>query len=869
MVKGGNTMNYGKNSASNKRKEITSKSTMQKKKNGARVFKAFILCFVVVVIVGIAGAGLFIKKTIDNAPNISPANVKPSGYTTFVVDQNGNELEKFVSSGSNRVYKTNEEIPLYLRRAFVAIEDERFYLHNGIDVKGIARAGLKGLTSGHFSEGASTITQQLIKNTVFPDFVTEETFSEKLERKIQEQYLALEIEKQMDKELILENYMNTINLGQNTLGVQAASKRYFDKDVKDLTLSECATIAGITQNPGTFNPITNPEKNKERRKKVLGNMLKHEMITQAEYSEALTDDVYARIQNVNTELSGADVNSYFIDALADQVIEDLQKKLNYTEAQALNALYSSGLTIHATQDKAIQQIADEVMNDNRNYPSSVYVGVEYALTVTRKDGSQENYSSGHLKKFGREKYKDKQGLLFKSEEKAQERINAFKTSIAKDGDAYDEKIVYSLQPQASAVIMDQRTGEVKALVGGRGEKKSSRSLNRATAAKRQPGSAFKIIAVYAPALDSAGQTLGTVTKDEPFSRNGKTYKNAYSGFKGNVTMRTAIEDSVNISALKTFETITPQLGLEYAEKLGIRNLVKSENINGKVYSDLALPTALGGITKGVYNIDMAGAYAAIANGGVYNKPIFYTKIEDHDGNILLDNTSETKTVLRESTAFLLTSAMEDVVTKGTGREAQLSNMAVAGKTGTTTSRVDSWFCGFTPYYTCSIWVGYDDNEEIPKGNYNLKLWKSMMSKIHAGLPYRGFDAPNSVEKVKVCSISGKIATNSCPYHMDYMAMDNGSGKTCTGHSGYAGSVGGQSTDEELRQSEEDAAAANENREDQTSDHENTETPEAPNQTPEPPAPQPSPTPPPADNGNNSGGTGSTGTTDTGTAPPPS
>ena len=394
-------------------------------------------------------------------------------------------------------------------------------------------------------------------------------------------------------------------------------------------------------------------------------------------------------------------------------------------------------------------------------------------------------------------------MLFTSEEKAKARIEAFKASIAQEGDKYDEKILFSPQPQASAVIMDQYTGEVKALVGGRGKKQSSRSLNRATGSLRQPGSAFKIVAVYAPALDSAGQSLGTVTKDEPFERNGKSYKNAYNGFKGNVTMRTAIQDSVNISALKTFEEITPQLGFEYSEKLGISTLVKSKKINGKVYSDLQLPTALGGITDGVYNLEMTGAYAAIANGGVYNTPIFYTKILDHEGNVLIDNTSNSRTALRKSTAYLLTSAMEDVVKQGTGKQAALTNMPVAGKTGTTTSRVDIWFCGFTPYYTCSVWVGFDDNKELPSGNYNQKLWKGIMSRIHKNLPYKDFEVPDTVAKKKVCSISGKVASSSCPYHMEYIALDGGSDKVCSSHSGYPGSVGGitSSEDENTNQDE--------------------------------------------------------------------
>lgn len=787
-------MNYGKKSALKRQREITSKKTMQKKKIGSRLFKSFVICILLIGIAAVGGVGYLIKSVIDNAPNITPENVKPTEYTTFVVDQNGNEIDRFIQSGSNRVYKTNEEIPQYLRDAFVAIEDERFYNHNGIDLKGIVRAGVVTITSmGKRTEGASTITQQLIKNTVFPNFVNEEGLVEKFERKFQEQYLALEIEKQMTKEQILENYMNTINLGQSTLGVQAASMRYFGKDVSELTLSECATIAGITQNPGTYNPITNPDKNRERRTKVLGNMLDQGFITQEEYDQAMADDVYARIQTVNQE-QDSNPTSYFIDALAEQVLEDLQKEpLNYTEAQAHNALYSGGLKIYATQDAAIQSIVDEEINDASNYPSRVEVGVSYALTVTRADGTQDNYSGGHLKKFGLEKYGDKQGRLFKTEEAAQKRIEEFKASVAQEGDLrYDENIEFTPQPQASIVVMDQKTGHVKAISGGRGTKKSSRSLNRATESKQQPGSAFKIVGVYAAALDAGGQSLGTVTKDEPMTVGKKTFKNAYRGFKGNVTMRTAIEDSVNISALKTWQNVTPELCMEYIQKLGIDSIVTVEEGKNRddKKNDQNLSTALGGLTDGALNIEMAGAYAAIANGGVYNRPVYYTKIEDHDGNVLIDNSGESKTVLRESTAFLLTSAMEDVITKGTGYQARLSNMAAAGKTGTTTDRWDIWFCGYTPYYTCTVWVGYDDNKELPSGNYNQKLWKAVMTKIHDGFPYKDFEMPDTVKKMKCCSISGKVASSTCPYHMEYMATDGGGDKVCSSHAGYEGSVGG-------------------------------------------------------------------------------
>ena len=340
-------MNYGKKKAAKRQKQITSKSAMQAKRVGVRLFKALLLCIIVVAIAGVAGGGLFVKKIIDNSPDITPDDVKPQGFTTLVYADDGTtEIERFVAAGSNRVYKTIDEIPADLQHAFVAIEDERFYEHNGIDPKGIVRAGMIGLTTGDFSQGASTLTQQLIKNNVFPEFVNEDTFYERLERKLQEQYLALQIEKQMSKDEILEAYLNTINLGQSTLGVQSAYERYFGKDVSELTLSECAVIAGITQNPTLYDPVTNPEENAKRREKVLGNMLDQGYIDQAAYDEAMADDVYSRIQTVNTTMAADTSYSYFVDALIEQVMENLQTQLGYTETQAYNAVYSGGLSIY-------------------------------------------------------------------------------------------------------------------------------------------------------------------------------------------------------------------------------------------------------------------------------------------------------------------------------------------------------------------------------------------------------------------------------------------------------------------------------------------------------------------------------------------
>lgn len=795
-------MNYGKKKAAKRQKKITSKSTMQGKRIVVRLFKALLICIVLAAVVGVAGGGLFIKKIIDDTPHVSASDVKPKGFTTFVyADDGSTEIERFVSSGSNRVYKSVDEIPKDLQHAFVAIEDERFYKHNGIDLQGIARAAVVGIArGGNFTEGASTLTQQLIKNNVFPNFTKEKTFYDKFQRKIQEQYLALQIEKKMDKSEIIESYLNTINLGQNCLGVQAASQRYFGKDVSDLTLSECAVIAGITQSPSTYDPITHPDNNKVRRNKVLKNMLEQDYISQKQYDEALADDVYARIQTTNTASQADNTYSYFVDALAQQVIQDLKDQLGYTDTQAYNAVYSGGLSIYSTQNQTMQQICDEEANDDSNYPGLKEYGLDYALTVTRADGSTENYGSNNIKNYVKETYGKDQGLLYSSEDAARAMVEKWKATTAREGDTYDERITITPQPQSSITIMDQKTGQIKAMVGGRGEKASSLGLNRAyQGSKRLPGSTFKILAAYAPALDSCDKTLATTIDDEPYTlKNGQVLRNANKQYGGTTTLREGIKRSINVVAVKLSDEITQELGYEYCQKFGISTLVKNKTINGKVFDDSTSQTlALGGITEGVYNYEMCAAYATIANGGEYNKPTLYSKVVDHDGNVLLDGTGESHTVLKDSTAYLLTSAMEDVVNSGTGTACQLPNMPVAGKTGTTTSNKDLWFCGFTPYYTCAVWGGYDDNKECNSDtSFRFRLWKGIMSRIHENLEEKDFKVPSSVERKSICTITGKLAGSGCPSITEYFAKDTLPAETCSGHGYSYGSKSNSSTEDD-------------------------------------------------------------------------
>ena len=761
-------MNYSKKGIKERQKSLHASSHKWSKKLLLAVMNLMVLGILAIGVIGAsAGIGVF-KGIIDTAPSIENIDVTPTGFSTFVYDLEGNQIGKLIAQDSNRIPVAKDMIPENLAHAFVSIEDERFYEHNGIDIKGIIRAAYVGVSNGfRFTEGASTITQQLLKNNVFTNWTKEDGFMDKIKRKIQEQYLAIELTKTMSKDDVLVNYMNTINLGQNTLGVQAASLRYFNKSVNTLTLSECAVIAGITQNPSKFNPISHPDNNAQRREKVLNNMLEQGYITQTEYDEAMADDVYSRIQIVNAEVEEDSVNTYFVDALTDDIMEDLMATGNYTETQAYTLLYSGGLKIYATQDPHVQEICDEAFSNEENYPEGTRWQLGYELTTQDSNGNFENYSTEMYRQYFKE-MDSSFNLLYSSQEAAYDAIEQYKAAVMKPGEeVYGENITLTPQPQVSIVIEDQSTGYVVAMVGGRGQKEASRTLNRATDSKRQPGSTFKIVAVYAPALDSAGLTLATVMNDAPFNyANGRPVNNWWgSEYRGLNSLRTAIAQSMNIIAVKTLTQITPQLGFDYLKNFGFTTLVEREEITvgGKtqVFSDIQQSLALGGITKGVTNEELTAAYASIANGGTYIKPKLYTKVLDHDGNVILDNTApQSRQVIKETTAWLLTDAMVDVVTSGTGASVNFGNMAIAGKTGTTSDYNDVWFSGYTPYYTASVWTGYDNNAKLQKGNgeRNLakKLWRAVMSKVHEDLPSQSFQVPSGIVTATVCSQSGKL-----------------------------------------------------------------------------------------------------------------
>lgn len=798
-------MNYGKKATSRKRNSLISGSSMLGKKAHVSFIRILFIMLIAAIVTSICLVAGSVRGVLDGAPNVDEIDIQPLGYATILYDCNGKQLRKLSAPDSNRLPviidedEDKNQIPKYLQDAVVAIEDERFYEHNGIDIRGILRAAVRAVQTGSLSEGASTITQQLLKNNVFTDWTSESTWLEKFTRKLQEQYLALAVEKKInDKSVILENYLNTINLGAGAYGVQAAARQYFNKDVWDLNLSECATLAGITQNPSKYNPIEHPEENKKRKKEVLEHMLDQGYIKEAEFDEAMADDdVYTRIktaQEIHKEGTST-IYSYFEDELIDQVVDDLMNFRAMNKTQARNMVYSGGLKIYTTQDPSIQRILDEEYANEANYPEGTTYALDFALTIADEEGNQTNYSKEMMRLYFQDTEDPEFSLLFNSPEEGDpyvKRYERYALSQTPGGHIFAERVNYAPQPQSSMSIIEQSTGQVKALIGGRGEKTASLTLNRATDSTRQPGSTFKIVSTYAPALDSANMTLATSFVDEPYNYpDGSPVNNASMSFGGEMTIRNAIIHSVNVVAVKCLEQVTPELGLKYlTDRFGFTTLAtgdpaKDTDYLGNVWSDANLATALGGITHGVTNVELCAAYAAIANGGHYIKPVYYTRIEDRNGNILIDKEGPAKKdAIKETTAWLLTNAMEDVVQKGTGTMCQLANQKVAGKTGTTEAYNDLWFVGYTPYYTCAVWSGYDNNEKIPDNarDFHKQMWQKVMTRIHEGLPFKDFEKPAAITEAYVCSESGLLASDYCPAVNEYFDVGTVPEEYCYEHS---------------------------------------------------------------------------------------
>ena len=735
------------------------------------LLKIALAMFLILCFVGFAIGIGFVRGAIDAAPSLDILDVQPQGYASQIYDADGNLMQTLVMEGSNREEVSFDQLPDDLVNAFIAIEDSRFYEHNGIDLKGILRAAYVGITNGRFSEGASTITQQLIKNNVLQGGY-ETSMADKLRRKIQEQFLAVKLEDQLDsKETILEYYLNTINLGGNCLGVQTAAHRYFGKNVWGLTLSECTVLAATTSNPSRYNPLTHPKENAVRRKIVLEKMYEQNFITYDQKNDALDDDVYSRIQTVDNATSGSTVFSYFTDAVYNQVCDDLQSKLGYSASQSYKLLYSGGLQIYSTMDPSIQAIVDEEVNNADNYISStgsrlLEYSLNYALTVCHADGSESTYTENDLiSYFQSEKKQATFANIYASKEDIYRSVREFKASLLISGDSVtNETITPILEPQESVVVMNQSNGQVAAISGGRGEKEGSLTLNRALHCHRQPGSASMIISTFAPAIDSCGATLASTYYDAPYSSGNQQVLNWWGNpYLGYNNIRQAITYSMNVIGARCLTSlVSDSTAYDYLELFGLGDA------SGQEFSFSPANT---NSSYTVTNEMLTAAFASIANDGIYQKPTYYTKVLDRQGNILLESVPSQTRIIKSSSAALLTNAMEDVISSDssyyyqygitpTGTLCQVDSMTLAGKSGTTTSGSDVWFIGYSPYYTCGIWSGYDDSKVLSNGTeYHKTIWQKIMARIHTDLDNKDFVFTDELESAKICSKSGLLAVD--------------------------------------------------------------------------------------------------------------
>ncbi len=614
--------------------------------------------------------------------NLGTFDMKLSS-TIYVKDDDGEyyAYEQF-KSADNRIWVDIDKVPKYMQDAFVAIEDQRFYSHMGVDIKRTFGAVLNVFLKGDSSYGGSTITQQLVKN------ITQDKERTNA-RKIREISRAIVLETKLSKAQILELYMNSIYLSQGVHGVQAASYLYFGKSVDQLSLAQCASIAGITQYPTTYDPILNPENNKKKQLLILDKMLELEYISQEEYDEAIKEDLdFSHGKNGDLKENQGKAQSYFADHIFEEAKKDLMEEFEYSEQYAENLLYNGGLKIYATMDPNIQKTAESYYENDKNFPAA---------------------SGGNIL-------------------------------------------------QSAIIVTDHNSGKLKAIVGGRGEKRDNRVLNRATQSKRQPGSTIKPIAVYAPALEENVINLTTYIDNAPIKIGEWEPQNANGKFSGPVPVKTAVAWSYNMPAIRTLQAVGIDVAFEYLkDKMHISSLVEKG-----AYSDKNPSLALGGVTHGITPLEMSTAYSSIANGGMYIEPISYTKICTKDGELVFENKPKKNRVFSEETAFLMQELLKNVVNYGTAGGNKISGMDTCGKTGTTDDNKDKWFIGFTPYYCSTVWVGYDKPRVIGAGTeLAVGIWRKVMTEIHKDLKSDSFDKPDGIIKANICPYTGKYASDGC------------------------------------------------------------------------------------------------------------
>lgn len=629
------------------------------------VMKVIATIFLIIVTTGLLFVCIFayyVKTNLSQELGVTLEDMTLNqASTVYYTDSNGQHHELATLHGlENRVWVDYENIPWYMEKAAVAIEDKRFYEHKGVDWYRTFGAFVNMFATMKDDFGGSTLTQQLIKNLTQQDDIT-------VQRKLREIFQALEFERMYTKEEIVEWYLNAIFLGEGCYGVGTAAQTYFGKDVWDLSLAECASIIGITNNPSKYDPYISPTKNKERQETILFEMYDQGYITREEYEAAVAEPLV--LNRAEGEEQEAVINSYYVDAIINDVIRDIQEERGVSETIARNYLFNGGLQIYSCMNKAYQDQMDGIYLDPSNFPSMV------------------SYPEGE-------------------------------------------------SMQSAAVLLDPYTGAILALQGGVGEKTINRGFCRATIAQRPPGSAFKPIATYGPAVDQGLITPSTLVKDGPVSLKGTSWfpHNAGGGYSGVITIQTALTRSLNTVSAQILDKLTPAVSYRYlTESLGFTSLVEEDR-------DYA-PLSLGQITHGVTVREMAQAYSAFVNDGVFTYSRTYTHITDSEGNMVLDNTPDTIVAFKANTAWTMSYMLNIAANYGTGGGSYVSNMPHAGKTGSSTDYKDRWFVGFTPYYVCAVWTGYDTPYGYSYSNPAIPVWNKIMNAVHQGLEYRSFKTP--------------------------------------------------------------------------------------------------------------------------------
>ena len=764
-------MNYSFSNNEKRRKAHLSHRTKLMKKTSIIIFR-IIISMILISGFWLGGVGLGAYfAIINNAPNIPPIRAFGGDLTTFVFDRDGNEIDR-ISGVENRELATLDMMPQHLINAFIAMEDERFFSHNGVDFRGFARGIWAGVASGGNFQGGSTITQQFIKNHLGVRRNTIET-------KLQEQFLAIQFERDMvaafdgdiiaAKNQILELYLNIIYFGSGQYGIRSAAMFYFGKELHELTIAESCALAAIIQNPYGRNPRRNPEGNRARQVRGIERMYYLGMITYEEKIEAIEEDIQASIVAVVRQTEDVrPYSSHFVDQVFIEVLRDLQYYHGYSAREASMLLHQGGLRIHTTKDSRIQDIVDEVyLNDDLWLSAGFYIEVRYYVsTINTLTERITHHLPRRMEVIRREDVAAAVEYMRQSFLRADEAI-------------FYERIFEVIQPQSGFVIMDYRTGHVVAIAGGRGAKQTNRAFNRATQAHRQPGSVFKVLASFAPAIDMNLITPATVIDDSPFHwplGGGRYYSpNNWYGqrggappFRGHHNIRTAHAHSMNVITVKNMVNTGLEESFQYLLNFGFsygpNASLTTQDRNSPVIS-------LGGLTRGVTQLEVAAAFGAIANEGYFREPIFYTRVYDRDGNLLLDRTNPPVQVLRSTSAYLLTSMLQTSVhdPTSTGFRARLFRnnqpwMAVAGKTGTTQYARDITFVAYTPYFVASIYVGHDQPRALPAAgaSVHLYVWREIMNRVHEDLePRNSFSRPLGIVEANICRISGLLPTQWC------------------------------------------------------------------------------------------------------------